>query len=109
MRTIFAVAVVLAVVISAHAQAPSTSSLPGPTISASSSNGRTTEVRITFADGSVLRADNMVDANPPAANTFSYSQATGEMRMLENGVWKPVPSPTEFVLSGNVRLRFGGR
>jgi hypothetical protein len=107
-RTLLAIAIVSAVVVSGKAQAPA--SIPGPTIEASSTQGiGITEVRVLFADGSVIRADSMVRADKINANRFRSSRTPRTLEMFEDGEWKPVPAPTEFILSGDVRLRMGGR
>jgi hypothetical protein len=102
-RTFLAVAVVSAVVASVNAQAPS---IPGPTFQATIANGKVTEVRLHFADGSELRADNMALASELNASRFQTNES-GELLMFEGGEWKPIPNH-EVILSGDVRLRMSG-
>ena len=100
-----AIAIVSAMVLSVQAQAPS-SVLPRLTGLMGDVPSR---VLLVFPDGTELRADRMERADPLGATTFrTGSDASGSftVEMLEGGAWKPVPPPTEFVLTGNVRLKF---
>ena len=90
MRFILALAFVFVVVASNQAQAPSWESLPPPDIQEHRVGGTLAGFEITFADGSVLRADGIKQADA--------------MSMVWNTPSKKLPLPAEFELNGNVRL-----
>lgn len=104
------------------AQAPSPDSLPAPAINTHSVGGRLTGYEITFADGSVLKADGMerIDMTPPGAGTTiavagrDLNSGAGNVTITATKPYgtdaaRPLPHPVDFNLTGNVRLTIPAR
>jgi hypothetical protein len=118
MRIVLVVVFVAAIAASGRAaQAPAWDALPAPAINTHEVGGRLTGYEITFADGSVLKADNMarVDMTPPGSrptfgivgrdlNSRQGSATTTLAKPYGMEDAKPLPHPLDFDLSGNVRL-----
>jgi hypothetical protein len=97
-RIICAIALVAIVVASTQAQAPTPEQLsrPVPEIKEHMVGGRLAGYDIVFADGSILRADNMTMVS-------SRDQENGEEAR------RTLPRPVDFDLSGHVRLTMPSR